>query len=402
MKRKPKNKSFTFLSRMLKIKPVMTLLLSLVVLSISTTGVNASDGNNSITSESTNLQQLVVTGVVTDASTNETLPGVNIVIAGTTSGFVTDTDGKYSFAVTGHADVLELSFIGYLKQRVTVGDQRLINIALIPDVAMLEEVVVVGYGSQLRTEISGAIVSISPKAFNMESMPSSSFETALQGRMAGVNVAESNGDPGSAAQIRIRGTGSISAGNDPLYVIDGMPISQNYNQQLQAGRQRSAFPTTKINPLSTINSSDIESIEVLKDASAAAIYGSRGSNGVILITTIRGTNDSAPQINFNSNIGVQSAFNVPDLMNAEELIAYTKDSRNNTYLRQQDPTNPASTYYNPSYNPNNNDGREASGATANHLIPEAYVNWNGTDTDWLDLVLSQSVIQNYTLTVSGG
>ncbi len=101
MKRKPKNKSFTFLSRMLKIKPVMTLLLSLVVLSISTTGVNASDGNNSITSESTNLQQLVVTGVVTDASTNETLPGVNIVIAGTTSGFVTDTDGKYSFAVTG-------------------------------------------------------------------------------------------------------------------------------------------------------------------------------------------------------------------------------------------------------------------------------------------------------------
>ncbi len=402
MKRKPKNKSFTFLSKMLKIKLRLTLLLCLLILVFAPLSTYASEVYENTTSESTNLQQLVVSGVVTDANTNETLPGVNIIIAGTTLGYVTDVDGKYSFAVSGPGDVLEFSFIGYLKQRVTVGSQREINVALVPDVAMLEEVVVVGYGSQLRTEISGAIVSISPKAFNMESMPSSSFETALQGRMAGVNVAESNGDPGAAAQIRIRGTGSISAGNDPLYVIDGVPISQNYGQELQAGRQRAAFPTTKINPMSTINSSDIESIEVLKDASAAAIYGSRGSNGVILITTKRGTKDTPPQVSFSSNVGVQSAFNVPDLMNAEELIAYTKDSRNNTYLRQQDPTNPASPYYNPLYNPDNNDGREASGATGNHLIPEAYVNWDGTDTDWLSLVLSQSVLQNYNLSVSGG
>ncbi len=402
MKTKPKHEKFSVSSKMQKIKLSLNLLLCFVILSVSSGSVYALNENDKPDNLETTLQQVVVRGVVTDASNNETLPGVNIIIAGTNQGQVSDGDGNYSISVSGSEAVLEYSFLGYLKQRVTVGSQSVINVALVPDVAMLEEVVVVGYGSQIRTEISGSIVSLSPKDFNMKSMPSSSFETALQGRMAGVNVAESNGDPGSSPQIRIRGTGSISAGNDPLYVIDGMPISQNLNQQLQAGRQRSSFPTTKINPLSTINTSDIESIEVLKDASAAAIYGSRGSNGVILITTKRGSKNTAPQVSFNSNIGVQSAFNVPDMMNSEELISYTKDSRNNTYIRQQDPTNPASAFFNSLYDPNNNNGREASGATGNHLIPEAYVNWDGTDTDWLSLVLSPSVLQNYNLSVSGG
>ncbi len=346
-------------------------------------------------------KQTFISGTVTDEA-GEPIPGVTVLIKGTTNGTVTNVDGNYSISnVPGNA-TLQFSFVGMLTQEVEVGNQATIDITMKMDAIGIEEVVAVGYGTQLRTEVSGSIVSISPQSFNMESLPTASIETALQGRLAGVNVAESNGDPGSASQIRIRGTGSISAGNDPLYVIDGVPISQNHRNQLQAGRQRSSFPTTKINPLATLNTNDIESIEVLKDASAAAIYGSRGSNGVILITTKRGKKEQAPQITFSTTAGVQTPFNVPDLMNAEELIEFTKDARNNTYLRQQDPTNPSSPFYNPDYSPDNNNGRAANGATGMHLIPEAYVNWDGTDTDWLSLVLSNSILQNYNLSVSGG
>jgi len=341
-----------------------------------------------------------ISGRVTDAETNEPIMGVTVFVVGTQTGTNTDSDGRFTLTIPDDSETLAFSFIGYVRQEITIGDQTEFDIQLATDIALLDDVVVVGYGVQRRTEVTGAVSSIRAEA--IQGTPVSSFENALQGRLAGVNVAESTGEPGSAPQITIRGVGSISAGNEPLYVIDGVPISQNSNLQQNVGSQNSNFSATLVNPLATLNPNDIESIEVLKDASAAAIYGSRGSNGVILITTKRGRRESAPMINFRSYVGVNSAFNTPELMNAEELIAYTKDSRNNTYLRQQDPTNPNSAFFNPQYNPDTNAGREASGATGNHLIPEAYVNWDGTDTDWLDLVLDTSILQNYDMNVSGG
>ncbi|MEX0823131.1 MAG: TonB-dependent receptor plug domain-containing protein, partial [Balneolaceae bacterium] len=332
--------------------------------------------------------QTDVSGRVIDADSGEPLIGVTVFVPGTNTGTTTDAQGRFSLTVPSDADVLAFSYVGYVRQEVDLDGQTEFNIELASDVAMLDDVVVVGYGTQQREEVTGSVVSI--RAEMIENNPSSSFENALQGRLAGVNVAESSGEPGAAPQITIRGTGSISAGNEPLYVIDGVPLSQNFNQQGSIGSQRASFQPPPANPLATLNPNDIESIEVLKDASAAAIYGSRGSNGVILVTTKKGTKNTAPQINVRSYIGTQSVFNEPELMNAEEVIDYTKDARNNTYLREQDPTNPASGNYNPQYDPDTNAGREANGAVGNHLIPEAYVNWDGTDTDWLDLVLEPS------------
>lgn len=344
--------------------------------------------------------EIDLTGQVTDADTGEPLVGVTVFLVGTNTGTTTDVDGRFTLTVPDDAETLAFSYVGYQRQEISIDGQTEFNVELTTDVAMLDDVVVVGYGTQQRTEVTGSVVSI--RAETIESTPVASFENALQGRLAGVNVAESTGEPGAAPQILIRGMGSISAGTSPLYVVDGVPISQNLEQQGELASQRSSFQPPRANPLATLNPGDIQSIEVLKDASAAAIYGSRGSNGVILITTKKGTKNSAPQVNFRSYIGTQTAFNVPELMNAEEVIAYTKDARNNTYLRELNPTDPNSSNYNPQYNPDTNAGREDNGATASHLIPEAYVNWDGTDTDWLDLVMDTSVLQNYDLSVSGG
>lgn len=341
-----------------------------------------------------------VEGRVTDADTGEPLTGVTVFVVGTNTGTTTDADGRFSLTVPDDAETLAFSYVGYIRQEIPIGDRTEFNIQLASDVAMLDDVVVVGYGTQQRTEVTGSVVSI--RAETIQNSPVSSFENALQGRLAGVNVAESSGEPGAAPQITIRGTGSISAGNEPLYVIDGVPVSQNFNQQDQIQSQRASFQAPPSSPLAALNPSDIESIEVLKDASAAAIYGSRGSNGVILITTKGGRKNSPARVNVRAYTGVQSVFNTPELMNAEEIIDYTKDARNNTYLRQLDPTNPDSPNYNPMYDPDTNAGREDNGATGNHLIPEQYVNWDGTDTDWLDLVLDPAVLQNYDMSVSGG
>lgn len=339
------------------------------------------------------VEVIEVTGRVTDASTGEPLPTVNVFVPGTTVGTTTDFDGNFELSIPDDAQVLAFSYVGYITQEVPVAGRTLFNIALEPDLVALADVVVVGYGTQQRTEVTGSVGSI--RVEEIQGVPVSSFENALQGRLAGVNVAESTGEPGATPQITIRGTGSISAGNEPLFVIDGVPITKNTDLQPALSQQRASFQPPKVNPLATINPNDIASIEVLKDASAAAIYGSRGSNGVILITTKKGQ-AGKPRVNFSMYSGVSSAFNTPDLMNSEELIAYTKDSRNNAYLQDIEmgkrPENPL-------YNPDNNAGRPN---VANYLIPEKYVNWDGTDTDWLDLVLSSSTMQNYDVSVSGG
>lgn len=343
-----------------------------------------------------------LTGQVVNGENGNTLPAVNVFVEGTNIGTSTDEEGRFTLTVPDDAETLVFSFIGFERLEIQIGDQTEFRVELVPEVSTFEDIVVVGYGTQQRAEVTGSVATVRPEV--LENVPVSSFENALQGQMAGVNVAESTGEPGATPQILIRGMGSISAGNSPLYVIDGLPISKNTDLQGELERRRDAFAPPKANPLATINPNDIASIEVLKDASAAAIYGSRGSNGVVLITTKSGQ-IGAPQINFGVYGGVQSVLNKPDMMNAAEVIVYTQDSRNNAYMQEYDPTNPSSPTYNPNYDPTTNAGRVDENGDVlgeNYILPEKYINWDGTDTDWLDLVVGDAILQNYDLSVSGG
>lgn len=341
-----------------------------------------------------------VTGRVIDQDDRSPLPGLNIVVKNTQRGTTTDTDGRYALENVSPQDTLVFTYIGYGREEVPVGGRAVIDMFMESLVIRGEEVTVVGYGTQQRREITGSVARISTAA--LRDIPVLSFEHALQGQISGVDVQENTGEPGGQPNIRIRGTGSISAGNEPLYVLDGLPMSKNLDLQGSLFRRRAAFKPPATNPLAALNPNDIESIEVLKDASAAAIYGSRGSNGVILITTKKGKFGGKPTIRFDSYTGTQSVANQPDMMHAEELIAYTQDSRNNNYIQDLDPLNPSSPDFNPIYDPTNNDGRPNVG---NYRLPDQYVSWEAdgrTDTDWLDLIFSSAPITNSTVSVSGG
>jgi TonB-dependent starch-binding outer membrane protein SusC len=235
------------------------------------------------------LQEVVelVEGTVIDEN-GEPLPGVSILIKGTSTGTVTDIDGKYSLEINDENAVLVFSFIGYLKKEIAIEGRTVLNVKLDPDVGQLSEVVVIGYGQQERRDITGSVSSLKAAEFEGEAV--ASFSQGMQGKIAGVNITTANGAPGGNMIVRIRGNNSVLGSNDPLYVVDGFPIQDG------GGGSR--------NFLNTINPSDIESIEVLKDASATAIYGSRGSNGVIIITTKQGKGDRHT-IDFETSIGVQ-------------------------------------------------------------------------------------------------
>ena len=240
---------------------------------------------------------IVVSGVLTDEADNP-LPGVNVLVKGTTIGTTTDAQGRYSLNVPDENSILVISFIGYSTQEITVGTQTTINVKLMPDIQQLGEVVVVGYGTQKKTSVTGAISSVSSEQISVQ--PVVNIGQALQGRVAGVTVVN-NGAPGSAPIVRVRGVGTVNNAN-PLYVIDG-------------------FPTGDLN---SINPKDIESLEVLKDASAAAIYGSRAANGVILITTKRGANQKL-SVNFDSYYGVEQPWRTLDLLNTPQYIDYATE-----------------------------------------------------------------------------
>ncbi|MEX2572059.1 MAG: TonB-dependent receptor [Gemmatimonadota bacterium] len=351
------------------------------------------------------VEQGQVIGTVTQEDTGEPLAAVQVFIEGTDIASLTSNAGAFTLndvPVGTHTVVAQR--IGYLTERndVTVaeGQATTLNVTLAQSALALEELVVIGYGTQERREVTGSVASVS--GADIRDIPVPSFENALQGRLAGVNVAEASGEPGSAPQLIIRGAGSISAGNEPLYVIDGVPYSLNLDQQGEIDQQNANFGETRANPLANLNPNDIENIEILKDAAAASIYGSRGSNGVVLITTKRGIQNTPPSVNFRAYGGYQTAFNKPDMMNAQEQIEFVKLSRNNAYLMGRDPLNPASPYYNPAYDPDTNSGREATGASGTEMIPEAMVNWDGTDTNWVDAVLDPAALQNYDVAVRGG
>jgi hypothetical protein len=219
-------------------------------------------------------QNTTVSGTIISDEDNEPLPGANIIEKGTTNGTVTDGNGNYSLSVSEGASLV-FSSIGFLTQEIIVGNKSVIDISMETDIQQLEELVVVGYGTQKKSDLTGAVGSLSGETLN--SQPITSVEQGLQGRMAGVNVTNNSSAPGGGISIKIRGTTSILNGSEPLYVIDGFPVTGQSQFNTNAGRGLDSSTGTDYtvdqNPLATLNPADIESIEILKDASAAAIYG---------------------------------------------------------------------------------------------------------------------------------
>lgn len=253
-------------------------------------------------------QNRMVTGKVTSADDGQGIPGANILVKGTNTGTTSNADGEFSISVSNDA-VLVISYIGYATQEVTVGSQTVLSISLQIDVTALEEIVVVGYGEVQKKDATGAVTAISNKDFNKGVLMSP--QDLLTGRIAGVSVISGSGAPGAGAQIRIRGGSSLTASNDPLIVIDGFPVDNT-------------DPGGIANPLASLNPNDIETFTVLKDASATAIYGSRASNGVIIITTKKGKAGKV-QWNYNGNVSVASPMKFVDVLNATEYRALVDD-----------------------------------------------------------------------------
>ena len=253
-------------------------------------------------------QARIITGRVTSDEDPEGLPGVNVLLKGSSTGSVTDIEGNFSLEVPDENAVLVFSSVGYLQEEITVGNQSVINLKLAVDITRLGEIVVIGYGTQQKKDITGAVASVKSEDFNKGIVNSPG--QLLQGKVAGVNVTSSSGAPGSGQRIIIRGQGSIREGTGPLFVVDGFPLGL-------AGTGGAESPLNFINP------EDIETMDVLKDASATAIYGARGANGVILITTKKGSAgvSMAPTVSMSANLGVSTLANKLPVFSADEFRA---------------------------------------------------------------------------------
>lgn len=302
-------------------------------------------------------QERNITGTV-KSTEGEPLPGVNVLVQGSSRGTVTDIDGKYSISVPEQYNTLIFSYVGFVSEEIEIGSRSVIDVSLVPDIEQLTEVVVVGYGTQERGVVTGAVSSLNMD--EISSVPITNAEQALQGRVPGVQVTQTGGGaPGGAMQVNIRGIGTINS-ESPLYIIDGIPVQQS-------GQDDDGYSI-----LNNLNPSDIESIDILKDASAAAIYGSRASGGVVLITTKRGQ-EGPTRVNFEAYGGVQQQGKFYDVLGSEDYINYIQK------LHSQP------------------DGS---------VIPPAFEGGNnprpGVDTDWQDELFNPASIQKYNLDISGG
>ena len=291
-------------------------------------------GNSAMTFSSDQFQRFqerVITGRVTDQE-GQPIPGVNILEQGTVRGTITDAEGNYSINVTDVAKILVFSYVGYISEEVIIDNRAVVNVTLFPDVSQLSEVVVIGYGTKKKRDVIGSVASVSSQEINQ--LPFPSFDASLQGLAAGVQAISTSGVPGAPVRVLIRGTNSISSGTDPLYIVDGMPIFAGLN-----GLERTNA-TTPQSPLSLINPNDIASIEILKDAAATAIYGSRGSNGVILITTKSGkNNEGTTEISYNAGISeINRTAGDVGFANTREWFGLMDQARANSGLTPYDPS----------------------------------------------------------------
>ncbi len=307
-------------------------------------------------------QDKTISGTVTD---EEGLPlvGATLLAKGSSIGTITDIEGNYQMTVPDEVQVLVVSYLGYTTLEVPINNQTVVDVILRKDFAQLEEVVVVGYGTQRRRDVTGAISTI--KTEDVQRAVTASAEELFQGRISGVSVSQSSNAPGGGITVRVRGTSSISGGNDPLYVIDGVPIANSDQQSLRNSGLRFAAGNN-LSPLALLNPQDIESIEVLKDASATAIYGARGANGVVLITTKKGkAGDSKVEVS--TSFGLQEVSRIPDLLNAGQFVALNDEARQN-------------------------DNRDL---VFNGNVPPF-------DTDWQDELFRTAAVQNHSLGFRGG
>ncbi|MCW5515076.1 SusC/RagA family TonB-linked outer membrane protein [Muriicola sp. Z0-33] len=255
-----------------------------------------------------------VSGTVSDS--NGPLPGASVVVKGTTNGTQTDFDGNYSLSNVDSNATLVFSYIGFATQEVAVNGQSTINVTLQEDAQALDEVVIIGYGTTTVKDATGAVTAVTAEDFNGGVIASP--EQLIQGKTAGVNISQSSGEPGAGISINIRGSNSVRANNNPLFVVDGVPLSgENTSPSGDAGN---GGANAVRNPLNFLNPADIESISVLKDASATAIYGSRGANGVVIITTKSGKAASGGVIEFSSSLSISTPADSYDLLNADEFV----------------------------------------------------------------------------------
>ncbi|GGD52994.1 SusC/RagA family TonB-linked outer membrane protein [Muriicola marianensis] len=255
-----------------------------------------------------------VSGTVSDA--NGPLPGASVVVQGTTNGTQTDFDGNYSLSNVGSDAVLVFSYIGYKTQEIAVNGRSTINVVLEEDAQALDEVVIIGYGTTTVKDATGAVTAVTSEDFNGGVI--SSPEQLIQGKTAGVNIQQTSGEPGAGIQVNIRGSNSVRGDNNPLFVVDGVPLAGG--NTAPGGDTGNGGSATR-NPLNFLNPSDIESISILKDASATAIYGSRGANGVVIITTKSGKGSTGGRLEFASSLSVATPANSYDLLNREEFLA---------------------------------------------------------------------------------
>jgi TonB-dependent starch-binding outer membrane protein SusC len=336
-------------------------------------------------------EQVNVTGKVTVAEDGSTIPGVTVLEKGTSNGTITDIDGDYQITVAGTNSVLVFSYVGYEREEIQVGNRDVIDVQLKNDQGQLSEVVVVGYGTQRRKDLSGSISRITGEEFLQPSAVS--FDQMLQGKVPGVQINQTTGAPGGNVNILVRGVSSITGGNQPLYVIDGFPVeggsntdTRNYGSSSFSSGNMANNTSNRINPLSSINPADIESIEILKDASATAIYGSRGSNGVVIITTKRGAYEQS-QVSIDASYGFQEVQNRLDLMNARQYADYVVHARDNAWVHAggsiDDPNSVRSV---------------ATRVRPEFRNPESIT----TDTDWQDVIFRVAPVKNVQVSSRGG
>lgn len=272
--------------------------------------------------------QLVVTGRVTGADSPGGIPGVNVLLKGTSVGAATDVSGSYRINVPDSGEgILIFSYIGYQTQEVAISKRTKLDVTLVADVKGLDEVVVVGYGTVRKRDLTGAVTTIKPEDIKRSSV--TTVSNLLQGQVAGVVVTGGTGAPGARTTVRIRGTNSINAGNDPLYVVDGVMLNSGNDNTNAIFTGDGGSPRVGISALTTINPDDIESIEVLKDASATAIYGARGSGGVILITTRKGKAGTSV-VSFGAELGFQKNVNPYKMLNARQFEQLNDEARANS------------------------------------------------------------------------
>lgn len=321
-------------------------------------------------------QNRTVSGVVTGANDQQPLVGVSVVAKGTSNGTVTDLDGKYTLSVADKT-ILVFSYVGYGTTEAIADGRSTIDVSLKENADMLNEVVVTGYGTQLKRTLTGNIAKI--KAKDIQDVPVSSVDQALQGKAAGVQINGGSGKVGQASQIRIRGQSSVSASNEPLFVVDGVPITNN-NLSVEGGAT---------NPLTDININDIESLEILKDASAAAIYGARGANGVILITTKRGKSGKT-SVSFGMQYGKSTPTRTVEFLNTAQYIDYyLKAAANSDRIDGYAASDPDSyTTYMESF--------------FKDYSLDTYKKGNQYDTKWGELAFQDAPQGQYDLGIQGG